>query len=105
MPHFTRAQAQALLPKVRPLLEDLKRRKAAYDRRPTEPVAKELHALLHEIQELGVQVRDIDAGLVDFPSTLRGREVLLCWRLGEGDRIAYWHDLESGFPGRKIIED
>jgi hypothetical protein len=105
MPQFTRAQAEALLRQVRPLLEDLKRRKAAYDRRPTEPVAKEIHALVHEVQDLGAQVKDLDAGLVDFPARVRGREVLLCWRLGEGDRIAFWHDLESGFGGRKIIED
>jgi len=105
MPQFTRAQAEALLPRVRPLLEDLKRRKVAYDRRPTEPVAKEIHALAHEVHELGAQLKDIDTGLVDFPSVIRGREVLLCWKLGEGDRIAYWHDLESGFGGRKIIED
>jgi hypothetical protein len=105
MPTFTRAEAEAVLPKVRPLLEDLQRRKASYDRRPTDPIAKEIRALLLEIAELGVEVKDLDGGLIDFRTSLRGREVYLCWRLGEGDRISYWHDLEGGFAGRKLIED
>jgi len=105
MPTYTRAQAEALLPKVRPLVEDLQRRVAAYRRRPTDPVAREIEALLREIAELGAEVKDPDRGLIDFRTVQRGREVYLCWRLGEGDRIAYWHDLETGFAGRKIIED
>ena len=105
MPTFTRTQAEAVLPKVRPLLEDLQRRKASYDRRPTDPVAKEINALLLEIAHLGVDVKDPDQGLIDFPAKRRGREILLCWKLGEGERISYWHDLESGFAGRKLIED
>jgi hypothetical protein len=54
MPTFTRTQAEALLPTVRPLLEDLQRRVAAYRRRPTDPVAREIEALLRDIAELGV---------------------------------------------------
>ncbi len=105
MPTYTRAEAEALLPKVRPLLEDLQRRIAAYRRRPTDPVAREIEALLREIAELGAEMKDPDLGLVDFRTVRRGREVYLCWKLGEGDRIAFWHDLETGFAGRKIIED
>lgn len=105
MPTFTRAQAQALLPKVRPLLEDLQRRVAAYRRRPSDPVAREIEALLREVTELGAEVKDPDRGLIDFRTVRRGREILLCWQLGDGDRIAFWHDLETGFAGRKIIED
>jgi len=60
MPTFTRAQAETLLPKVRPLLEDLQRRKASYDRRPTDPVAKEINAILLEIAQFGVDVKDPD---------------------------------------------
>ena len=105
MPTYTRAEAERLLPTVRPLVEDLQRRVAAYRRRPTDPVAREIEALLREIAELGVEVKDPDRGLIDFRATLRGRDVYLCWELGEGDRIAYWHDLETGFAGRKIIED
>ena len=105
MTMFTRAEADATLPKVRPLLEDLQRRVAAYRRRPSEPVAREIEALLHEIGDLGVEVKDPDQGLVDFRARLRGREVYLCWRLGEPERIAFYHDLEAGFAGRRIIED
>jgi hypothetical protein len=105
MTTFTRTQAEALLPQVRPLLEDLQRRVGSYRRRPTEPVAREIEALVHEIAALGVEVKDADTGLVDFRAMRRGREICLCWKLGEGDRIAFWHDLEAGFAGRKIIED
>ena len=105
MPTFTRAEAEAILPKVRPLVEDLQRRVASYRRRPTDPVAREIEALLREIAEFGVEVKDPDRGLIDFRSERRGREFYLCWQLGEGSRIAFWHDLESGFAGRKIIED
>lgn len=105
MPTYTRSQAEALLPKVRPLLEDLQRRVAAYRRRPTDPVAQEINALLKDIAELGVEVKDPDRGLIDFRTKLRGRDVYLCWQLGEGSRISYWHDLEAGFAGRRLIED
>jgi hypothetical protein len=105
MPMFTRAEADAMIPKVRPLLEDLQRRVAAYRRRPSDPVAREIEALLREIADLGVEVKDADRGLVDMRTRLRGREVYLCWQLGEPEHIAFWHDLETGFAGRKIIED
>ncbi|MFN2519807.1 MAG: DUF2203 domain-containing protein [Candidatus Limnocylindria bacterium] len=105
MPVFTRAEAQLLLPKVRPLLEDIKRRKTAFDRRPSEPVARELRALIAEVAALGVEVKDLDTGLIDFRMRKGGREVYLCWKLGEGDRIAYWHELDAGYLGRKLIED
>ena len=105
MPTFTRAQADALLPKVRPLLEDLQRRVAAYRRRPTDPVAREIEALLREVAELGIEVKDPERGLIDFRTKMRGREVYLCWKLDDGDRVAFWHDIDSGFAGRKIIED
>jgi len=105
MPTYTRSQAEALLPKVRPLLEDLQRRVNAYRRRPSDPVAQEINALLKDIAELGVEVKDPDRGLIDFRTKLRGREVYLCWQLGEGSRISYWHDLDAGFAGRRLIED
>ena len=103
MPQFTRAEAEALLPRVRPLLEDLKRRKTTYDTRPSVPVAREIEALLHELAALGVEVKDIDSGLIDFRTQHGGEEAYLCWRLGEGDRIAWWHTLEGGFPARRPL--
>jgi len=66
--------------------------------------AASLQASLEELQALGVQVKDLEAGLVDFPTLYRGREVLLCWRLGEPD-IAWWHGLEEGFRGRKPVDE
>jgi len=57
---------------------------------------------LKEIEEIGAQIKDVNSGLVDFPSRLFGREVLLCWRLGE-DEVGYWHDLEAGFAGRQPL--
>jgi hypothetical protein len=65
--------------------------------------AKHLREAIESITELGVQVRDLDTGLVDFPTTYRGDEVLLCWRLGE-PRIGHWHGLEEGVRGRKPID-
>jgi len=105
MTRFTRSEAEALLPTVGPLMEDIRRRKASYDRRPSAPLARELEALVGEVVALGVQVKDLDAGLIDFPSVRRGEEILLCWKLGEGDRISWWHDPVSGFRGRRLIED
>ena len=59
---------------------------------------------MERINNWGVQVKDLDTGLIDFPTLYKGREVLLCWKLGE-ERIAYWHGVEEGFRGRKAIDD
>ena len=55
-----------------------------------------------ELQELGLLVKDLDEGLVDFPALRGDEEVLLCWQLGE-DEVAYWHSIEDGFAGRKPL--
>lgn len=55
---------------------------------------------MSELEDLGVQLKDFDRGLVDFPSLREGRVVLLCWQLGEGDELEWWHDMDSGFSGR-----
>jgi hypothetical protein len=55
------------------------------------------------IRALGVELKSVDQGLVDFPTMREGRIVYLCWRLGEGP-IAFWHDIEAGFRGRQPIE-
>lgn len=67
-----------------------------------ERLAGEIVATVQQIQDLGAVVKDVDSGLVDFPAVHRGRDVLLCWRLGE-DEVGYWHDLESGFAGRREL--
>ncbi len=63
----------------------------------------ELGKLTLQIDALGVQLKDYSRGLIDFPSMREGRVVLLCWQLGEGDEIEWWHDLESGFAGRQPL--
>jgi hypothetical protein len=65
--------------------------------------ARHLREAVESITELGVQVKDLDIGLVDFPTTYHGEDVLLCWRLGE-PRIGHWHGLEEGVRGRKPID-
>jgi hypothetical protein len=57
-----------------------------------------------EIEALGVQVKDLDMGLLDFPCRVEGRTVLLCWKLGEPS-ISYWHELDAGFAGRQPIDE
>ena len=58
---------------------------------------------LAEIEAIGVQVKDLDLGLLDFPCIVDNQVVLLCWKLGE-EKIEYWHGLEEGFRGRKRID-
>ena len=57
-----------------------------------------------EISSIGVQVKDLDMGLLDFPCVVDGQIILLCWKLGE-KAIEYWHGLEEGYAGRKPIDD
>ena len=64
--------------------------------------ARELARCVEQIDALGVQVKDLDTGLVDFPARRGAEEVLLCWQLGE-DEVAYWHGLEDGFAGRRPL--
>ena len=63
-------------------------------------VLTELTLQLGELESLGVQLKDFDRGLVDFPSLRDGRVVLLCWQMGEGDELEWWHDVDAGFAGR-----
>jgi hypothetical protein len=62
----------------------------------------ELSRALGELQELDIVVRDIDRGLIDFPSIRDGREIYLCWLLDE-DEIRFWHEPEAGFAGRQPL--
>lgn len=57
-----------------------------------------------EIDEIGVQVKDLDTGLLDFPCRLDDQVVLLCWRMGE-TAIEHWHTVEAGFQGRKPLDE
>jgi hypothetical protein len=119
---FTIEEANALLPSVREILQKIQRsrRHLATYRRAAKLAAEgaeqggggmeggALYAVvltqftteMSELEALGVQLKDFDRGLVDFPSLRDGRVVLLCWQLGEGDELEWWHDMEAGFGGR-----
>ncbi len=71
-------------------------------REEVECAESKLAESLAALEEIGVVVKDIDAGLVDFLAIRDGKEVFLCWQLGEPD-LAWWHSLEEGFRGRKPI--
>ncbi len=65
--------------------------------------AERLKEVIDQIHEVGCLVKDLDTGLIDFPTLFRGEEVYLCWKLGE-DAITFWHGVEEGFRGRKAID-
>jgi hypothetical protein len=75
------------------------RRKA--ERAKAEQRAKDA---LAEIDSIGVQVKDLDIGLLDFPCEVEGKTVLLCWKMGEKS-ITHWHGTDEGFAGRKLIDE
>ena len=121
--HFTREEASALLPRIKEMLRELRSSKDQLtDTEAHEALSEaapgngggdegkqvgvaflEVRRLLGAIEESGIVLRDIDRGLVDFPAVIDGREVYLCWELGEDD-VAYWHDLDSGYRGREPID-
>jgi hypothetical protein len=78
-------------------------RKAARRKAEREKALQNAKDALDEISAIGVQVKDLDTGLLDFPCRVEGEVVLLCWKLGERS-IAYWHGLTEGFAGRKPID-
>jgi hypothetical protein len=131
--YFTLAEAEALLPVVERHLRQAVHLKQEHDAAESEQSAfqrrvamaggmqvdrsrvlatrakadatvSRLKEILHEVSELGVQVKDLDQGLIDFPTFYHGDEVLLCWRLGE-QGIHFWHSLTEGFRGRKEIDE
>jgi hypothetical protein len=77
---------------------------AARRRAEREKAVQEAKDTLAEIDEIGVRVKDLQEGLLDFPSVMDGKPVLLCWKLGE-PAIAHWHTEEEGFAGRKPLDD
>jgi hypothetical protein len=128
--YFTPSEANELLAEVRPLAESLVQHREgmrlAAERRarltariagnggdldPQEPseldeqFQRQLQAVTQaaeQLERLGVLVKDLDHGLVDFPALHEGEEVLLCWQVGE-DEVAHWHGVDEGFAGRKPL--
>jgi hypothetical protein len=78
---------------------EVQRRKAALD-----GLVQRAQDAVAEIDAIGVQVKDLDTGLLDFPARLDEEIVLLCWKIGE-PRIGHWHTMEAGFRGRQPIDD
>ena len=98
--HSIRALAERIMV-MGGILVDGKR--AAEAKTVRENAGQHLKSILENIQESGCVVKDLDTGLVDFPTLLRGREVYLCWKLGEAG-IQFWHGVDEGFAGRKAID-
>lgn len=70
--------------------------------RECQTIARELEGFERELRDLGIQLKDARIGLIDFPSNMDGRRVLLCWHLGE-PAVQFWHDEQSGFAGRQPL--
>lgn len=131
--HFTVTEAERMLPEVDRALRDALFHKAEYQAADAElnatlqgirmaggsrvnpgPIlatrarrdasAGVLREVFEKIEQMGVLVKDLDIGLIDFLTRYQGREVCLCWKLGE-ERIRFWHGMEEGFAGRKPIDD
>ena len=122
--YFTLQEANATLETIRPLMDEVQAiRQTILENQPEAWPAIEksagnggnralsnmvqdfekFDALVHLIQDTGVLIKDINIGLLDFPTMRDGREVYLCWQYGEGD-IAFWHEVEAGFAGRQSID-
>jgi hypothetical protein len=120
---FTLEEANALLPRLRELLDDLTlHRDALREKAPRlEPIlrtagangggragseygveAYNLYLAIGRIHELGVLLKDLDMGLLDFPHEREGRIVFLCWHPPE-ERVGYWHEIEAGYAGRQPL--
>ncbi len=83
-------------------LVDIKR--MALRRAERDKAVRRVRDAMAEIDAIGVQVKDLDIGLLDFPCNVEGEIVLLCWKLGESS-ITHWHGMNEGFAGRKPIDE
>ncbi len=129
---FTLAEAESLLPRIEEAMREailvkteyeraetsiqgtiqkimmaggmaLDSRAVAHEKSARDASAERLKTALETLQECGCLIKDLDVGLVDFPTLFRGEEVYLCWKLGEPG-IQFWHGVEEGFAGRKAID-
>lgn len=66
-------------------------------------LAEQINEAIERVNEMGCELKDLDMGLVDFRTEMEGREVYLCWKLGE-EHVSFWHDLDAGFAGRRPLE-
>jgi len=122
---FTVDEANSLLPSVRPIVKSIQKSHRrlvtfqtaakqasqgaenggggmAFGPRYAELLI-DLSTRAGQLESLGIQLKDYQQGLIDFPSMRDGRVVLLCWKADEGDRLEWWHDVEAGFAGRQPL--
>ena len=124
---FTVDHANRTLPLVRRIVEDIVREHRAWQEaiveldllvsgvradlpdpsavaleRRIQSIARDIEQFQGELESLGIQLKDRRIGLIDFPSEMDGRRVLLCWRLGEPS-VQYWHDEQTGYAGRQPL--
>jgi hypothetical protein len=126
MKQFTVEQANATLPLVRKIVEDIVTQYRIWNEKLNEidlvaasgragdaeiadrlageaqAIARDIEGFRRELADLGIQVKDPGIGLIDFPSTMGNRPVFLCWRLGERE-VGYWHELNAGYAGRQPL--
>ena len=123
---YTVEQANRTLPLVRRIAEDIVRQYARWQQRvrqfeaattqqgaahdeagslqrEVQALAAEIDGYVAELADLGVEFKDYERGLLDFPGERDGRPVYLCWQLGE-PAVRFWHELDAGFPGRQPID-
>jgi hypothetical protein len=120
--HYTREEANALLPQIRKWLERLNRLREDLHRCEKRlsgltgqgndiggetvnnwiRVLADMQELLAEFQERQIFIKDLERGLLDFPAIIGDKEVFLCWEQDE-DKVEFWHDLETGFGGRERL--
>lgn len=125
MKTFTIEQANRTLPLVRRIVQDIVDHYARWQelvksldvlaagpspdsieidrrQRDVQAAARAIEGFVRELNELGVEMKGFDIGLVDFPGDVDGRPVYLCWRLGEPS-VAHWHERDAGFAGRRPL--
>jgi hypothetical protein len=127
---FTRDEAERMLPEIAPLLWKARELKRDHDesqskliglqnqakgnghgldadlaraRAGVERAALAINGIIERVNKMGVEVKDVDMGLVDFRSKVNGRLAYLCWKLGE-EHVAWWHDLNSGYSSRQPLD-
>jgi hypothetical protein len=127
---FTRQEAESMLPEVAPLLWQARDLKKQHDesasaikalqseargnghavdadmikaRQKQQEAALAINGIIERVKTLGAEVKDLDMGLVDFRTEMHGREVYLCWKLGE-EHISWWHELDTGYATRQPLD-
>jgi hypothetical protein len=124
--HFTVEQANATLPLVRRIVQDIVTQYRLWNEKLNEidlvaasgratdnevaarlegeaqTIAHEIESFRRELADLGIELKDPGIGLIDFPSTMGSRPVYLCWRLGESG-VAFWHEMHAGYAGRQPL--